>query len=145
MRHPPPVANRRPLQLRVRGAPGPSLSVYMYTGLLSPHLGGSCGRFSSRRLRIAGLNIDPMRERIVRRAARELEDGMYVNLGIGLPTMASNFMPQVLVDDVYTTLPHASRPLPPPFQSQVFSIELVAWSPRRPTATLSTLVVELYH
>jgi 3-oxoacid CoA-transferase len=34
-----------------------------------------------------------MRERIVRRAAKELKDGMNVNLGIGMPTLASNYLP----------------------------------------------------
>ncbi|PRP84244.1 hypothetical protein PROFUN_08264, partial [Planoprotostelium fungivorum] len=32
------------------------------------------------------------REKIVKRAALEFEDGMYCNLGIGIPTMASNFV-----------------------------------------------------
>lgn len=35
-----------------------------------------------------------MRERIARRAAREFRDGMYCNLGIGIPTLASNFVPK---------------------------------------------------
>ncbi|HVC20857.1 MAG TPA: CoA transferase subunit B [Vicinamibacterales bacterium] len=33
------------------------------------------------------------RERIVRRVAKELKDGDYVNLGIGLPTLVANFVP----------------------------------------------------
>jgi 3-oxoacid CoA-transferase len=34
------------------------------------------------------------RERIVRRAAEELKDGMCVNLGIGIPTICANYLPE---------------------------------------------------
>jgi 3-oxoacid CoA-transferase subunit B len=34
------------------------------------------------------------RERIARRAAQELRDGYYVNLGIGLPTLIANYVPE---------------------------------------------------
>ena len=33
------------------------------------------------------------RERIIKRIARELQDGFYVNLGIGMPTMVANYVP----------------------------------------------------
>lgn len=33
------------------------------------------------------------KEQIAQRIARELQDGFYVNLGIGIPTLVANYIP----------------------------------------------------
>ncbi|MGI6344665.1 MAG: 3-oxoacid CoA-transferase subunit B [Bacillota bacterium] len=39
------------------------------------------------------MSLDPKRELIARRVARELQDGDVVNLGIGLPTLVADYVP----------------------------------------------------
>ena len=45
---------------------------------------------------------NPKIERIVRRVAQELRDGYFVNLGIGMPTLVSNYVPQGMTIVLHT-------------------------------------------
>ena len=53
-------------------------------------------RIERLRQKVAGqvADISGPRGRIIKRAAKEFKDGMYVNLGIGIPTMTSSFIPE---------------------------------------------------
>ena len=50
------------------------------------------------------------REKIVKRAAKEFKNGMYANLGIGMPMLAPNFLPS----DVSVTLQSGADTDPTP-------------------------------
>src|SRR5660398_213700 len=39
------------------------------------------------------MDVGGVRERLARRAAKEVEEGMVVNLGIGIPTLIADFLP----------------------------------------------------
>ena len=42
------------------------------------------------------------RNQMAARAAKEIKNGMYVNLGIGIPTLVSNFIPNDIKIYIFT-------------------------------------------
>jgi len=43
---------------------------------------------------------DLIREKIAKRAVKEIKSGMYINLGIGIPTLIPTFLPPEIIIDL---------------------------------------------
>lgn len=72
-------------------APEEQKKALLEGGMFSP---SQCLSFWLLMVMIGSSEASQKRERIIKRAAQELKDGMYVNLGIGMPLAAPAFLPE---------------------------------------------------
>ncbi|XP_062501115.1 succinyl-CoA:3-ketoacid coenzyme A transferase 1, mitochondrial-like [Corticium candelabrum] len=69
-------------------------NIYVQRIFKGLHFEKQIERLTTRREDDRVVSLDAVRETIIRRAALEFRDGMYANLGIGIPMLASNFIPK---------------------------------------------------
>ncbi|XP_026470349.1 succinyl-CoA:3-ketoacid-coenzyme A transferase, mitochondrial [Ctenocephalides felis] len=85
-----PVGTLKPDEIHVPG-------IYVQRIIKGPHYEKRIERTTIKKPKDTSAPLKPaavLREKIVRRAALEFKDGMYANLGIGMPMLASNYIPK---------------------------------------------------
>lgn len=67
--------------------------IYVHRIVVNPHPVKRIEKTTTLGSAGGGKKIDPLRERLAKRAALEFKPGMSANLGIGVPSLASNYLP----------------------------------------------------
>lgn len=69
-------------------------SIYVHRIIKEDNFEKRIERKTTRKPNQTSKSTDSLREKIIRRAALEFKDGMHANLGIGMPMLASNYIPE---------------------------------------------------